>query len=142
MMTMHSAKGLSSRRCSSVGMEEGLFPARAAYGEPEEMEEERRLCYVRAHARVRERLYQLRSSEDDLRPHLHEPAPPASRRRYRRRTWRGRSGDPARQAEHREQGEGQRYLGFGKRRVAPPQRQTPDQAPAPAERSGLGLATG
>ncbi len=46
MMTMHSAKGLEFPTVFIVGMEDGIFPSNKAIGEPEEMEEERRLCYV------------------------------------------------------------------------------------------------
>ncbi len=46
MMTMHAAKGLEFPHVFVVGAEEGLFPGSRALGEPEEMEEERRLCYV------------------------------------------------------------------------------------------------
>ena len=46
MMTMHSAKGLEFPSVFLVGFEEGLFPGMRAIGEHEEMEEERRLCYV------------------------------------------------------------------------------------------------
>lgn len=46
MMTMHSAKGLEFPHVFLVGFEEGLFPGMRAIGDPEEMEEERRLCYV------------------------------------------------------------------------------------------------
>ena len=46
MMTMHSAKGLEFPTVFIVGMEETIFPGIRAIGEPEEMEEERRLCYV------------------------------------------------------------------------------------------------
>ncbi len=56
MMTMHSAKGLEFPTVFVVGMEEGIFPGIRAIGEAEEMEEERRLCYV-ALTRARERLY-------------------------------------------------------------------------------------
>jgi DNA helicase-2/ATP-dependent DNA helicase PcrA len=46
MMTMHSAKGLEFPHVFLVGFEEGLFPGMRAIGDMEEMEEERRLCYV------------------------------------------------------------------------------------------------
>lgn len=46
MMTMHASKGLEFPHVFLVGFEEGLFPGMRAIGEREEMEEERRLCYV------------------------------------------------------------------------------------------------
>ncbi len=55
MMTMHSAKGLEFPQVFLVGLEEGLFPGIRAVGDGEEMEEERRLCYV-AITRARQRL--------------------------------------------------------------------------------------
>ena len=45
-MTMHCAKGLEFDRVYVTGMDEGVFPGNRAMGEQEEMEEERRLCYV------------------------------------------------------------------------------------------------
>jgi len=56
MMTMHSAKGLEFPVVFVVGAEEGIFPGIRAIGEADEMEEERRLCYV-AMTRAKERLY-------------------------------------------------------------------------------------
>ena len=55
MMTMHSAKGLEFDAVFIVGMEEGIFPGVRAIGDQDEMEEERRLCYV-AMTRARKRL--------------------------------------------------------------------------------------
>ena len=46
MMTLHSAKGLEFPAVFLVGMEEGIFPGYKSIGEPKELEEERRLCYV------------------------------------------------------------------------------------------------
>ena len=48
LMTLHSAKGLEFPYVYLVGMEDGIFPGYAAVmgDDPEEMEEERRLCYV------------------------------------------------------------------------------------------------
>ncbi|MDR0490426.1 MAG: UvrD-helicase domain-containing protein [Oscillospiraceae bacterium] len=46
MMTMHSAKGLEFDTVFIVGAEEGLFPGSRTIGDLDEMEEERRLCYV------------------------------------------------------------------------------------------------
>ena len=56
MMTMHSAKGLEFPVVFNVGMEEGIFPGMRSIGDMEEMEEERRLCYV-AMTRAKEQLY-------------------------------------------------------------------------------------
>jgi len=46
LMTIHSAKGLEFNYVFLVGMEEGLFPSSRCVLEIEELEEERRLCYV------------------------------------------------------------------------------------------------
>ena len=56
LMTMHSAKGLEFPTVFIVGMEEGIFPGLRSIGEPAEMEEERRLCYV-AMTRAQKMLY-------------------------------------------------------------------------------------
>jgi DNA helicase-2/ATP-dependent DNA helicase PcrA len=46
LMTLHSAKGLEFSLVFLMGMEEGLFPHSRAFNDPDQMEEERRLCYV------------------------------------------------------------------------------------------------
>ena len=56
MMTMHSAKGLEFPVVFVVGMEDGLFPSFRSEGNPDDMEEERRLCYV-AITRAKQLLY-------------------------------------------------------------------------------------
>ena len=56
MMTMHSAKGLEFPAVFLVGMEEGLFPGMRVFTDPDELEEERRLCYV-AITRAKQQLF-------------------------------------------------------------------------------------
>ena len=69
MMTIHSAKGLEFPVVYVVGMEEGIFPGSSAMYDEEELEEERRLCYV-AMTRAREKAgHDQRPAADALRPH-------------------------------------------------------------------------
>ncbi len=56
LMTLHTAKGLEYPVIFIVGMEDGVFPHSRSLGDPDELEEERRLCYVGV-TRAEEKLY-------------------------------------------------------------------------------------
>ena len=60
LMTMHAVKGLEFDYVFVVGVEEGLFPHLNSMNSEEELEEERRLCYV-AITRARKKLYIINS---------------------------------------------------------------------------------
>ena len=62
MMTMHSAKGLEFPTVFLVGLEEGLFPGTRVLTDPDELEEERRLCYV-AITRAKRQLFVTRARQ-------------------------------------------------------------------------------
>jgi DNA helicase-2/ATP-dependent DNA helicase PcrA len=61
LMTLHAAKGLEFPVVFMVGMEESIFPGTRAFYDNDQMEEERRLCYV-GMTRAREELYLTHAS--------------------------------------------------------------------------------
>jgi DNA helicase-2/ATP-dependent DNA helicase PcrA len=110
LMTLHAAKGLEFPNVFIIGMEDGVFPHLRALGEPAELEEERRLCYVGI-TRARERLYLTNAWSrtlfgstqynppsrflDEIPDHLVEMAPGSRDSRQRRRGdfgWSGTTG--------------------------------------------------
>ena len=74
LMTLHSAKGLEYKIVFLAGMEEGILPHSNSMEHNEEIEEERRLCYV-GMTRAREQLYCLHSHERRMHGKFREQSP-------------------------------------------------------------------
>lgn len=76
LMTLHMAKGLEFPVVFITGMEEGIFPHSRSFGEPHEMEEERRLAYVGI-TRAREKLYLVYAFRRAAYGNASEPSEPS-----------------------------------------------------------------
>jgi DNA helicase II / ATP-dependent DNA helicase PcrA len=74
LMTLHAAKGLEFKIVFLAGMEEGILPHSQSAEQSDEVEEERRLCYV-GMTRAREQLYCLHSLERRLHGKFREQSP-------------------------------------------------------------------
>jgi DNA helicase-2/ATP-dependent DNA helicase PcrA len=74
LMTLHAAKGLEFRVVFLAGMEEGILPHSQSLDATEDIEEERRLCYV-GMTRAREQLYCLHSLERRVHGQFREQSP-------------------------------------------------------------------
>jgi DNA helicase-2/ATP-dependent DNA helicase PcrA len=74
LMTLHAAKGLEFRIVFLAGMEEGILPHSNSRDETDDIEEERRLCYV-GMTRAREQLYCLHALERRLHGRFREQSP-------------------------------------------------------------------
>jgi len=76
LMTLHAAKGLEFKIVFLTGMEEGILPHSQSLEENDDIEEERRLCYV-GMTRARELLYCMHSLERRLHGQSREQSPSA-----------------------------------------------------------------
>lgn len=62
LSTIHSVKGLEFKYVFIIGLEENIFPKIKNYSKPNELEEERRICYV-AMTRAKDKLYMLHAKK-------------------------------------------------------------------------------
>ena len=74
LMTLHAAKGLEFKVVFLAGMEEGILPHSQSLEENDDLEEERRLCYV-GMTRAREQLYCLHALERRVHGKFREQSP-------------------------------------------------------------------
>src|SRR5262249_48900667 len=74
LMTLHTSKGLEYPVVFIAGMEEGLFPHSRSQDSPDEIEEERRLCYV-GMTRARRLLYLTNTLSRELYGMRQDPRP-------------------------------------------------------------------
>ncbi|HSP33307.1 MAG TPA: UvrD-helicase domain-containing protein [Thermoanaerobaculia bacterium] len=74
LMTLHAAKGLEFKVVFLAGMEEGILPHSQSQEHNEDLEEERRLCYV-GMTRAREQLYCLHALERRMHGRFREQSP-------------------------------------------------------------------
>jgi ATP-dependent DNA helicase UvrD/PcrA len=65
LITLHQAKGLEFPVVFIVGMEEGILPHFRSFADPQQMEEERRLCYVGI-TRAKEKVYLIHAFRRSL----------------------------------------------------------------------------
>ena len=84
LMTLHTAKGLEYPVVFIVGMEDGVFPHLRSLGEPDEMEEERRLAYVGHHPGPGAAVPVARLVPQPVGPDPVQPAEPVPQRDPRR----------------------------------------------------------